>query len=72
MSRYYARSASDKTDNWPAWYVADSARGGLNVTGNLIRKHINPLHRGGVFLSGWDAVKLAIKSNRAELEETAQ
>jgi hypothetical protein len=26
MRRFYARSASDKTDNWPFWFVADEKR----------------------------------------------
>lgn len=34
--RYYARSASDKTDNWPNWFVADAERGGLNVTASIV------------------------------------
>lgn len=34
--RYYARSASDKTKDWPYWFVADSEKGGLNVTEKYI------------------------------------
>ena len=64
MGRYCARSASDNTDDWPYWFVADGNRGGLNVTAELIRKHMNPNHKGGVLLSDWDAVKLAVRSNR--------
>jgi hypothetical protein len=30
--RYFARSASDHTDDWPFWFVADRQKGGLNVT----------------------------------------
>jgi hypothetical protein len=26
--RYYARSASDQTDDWPWWFVADKQLGG--------------------------------------------
>jgi len=44
--RYYARSASDNTDDWPFWFVADSQKGGLNVTAELTRLHINPHHKG--------------------------
>jgi hypothetical protein len=33
--RFYIRSASDKTDAWPHWFVADSYQGGLNVTQTL-------------------------------------
>lgn len=63
MVRYYARSASDKTNQWPYWFVADSKRGGLNVTAELIRQHINPAHKGAVFLRDWNAVKLALTAN---------
>lgn len=31
-ARYYARSGSDRTDDWPFWFVADREQGGLNVT----------------------------------------
>ena len=70
MSRFYARSASDKTDDWPLWFVADERKGGLNVTAPLIRQHLDPDHRGGIFLSDWEAVKLAGRANRAA--ESAQ
>ena len=35
MARYYARSASDNTDDWPFWFVADDPGGGINVTAEL-------------------------------------
>lgn len=62
-ARYYARSASDKTDDWPFWFVADRNRGGLNVTAQLIRDHINPDHAGGVLLTRSWAEFLAQKAN---------
>jgi hypothetical protein len=34
--RYFARSASDRTDDWPYWFVADRSRGNLNVTVKLM------------------------------------
>ena len=37
MSRYIARSASDRTDDWPFWFVADGSPTGLNVTNQLMR-----------------------------------
>lgn len=40
--RYYARSASDRTDNWPYWFVADVERGGLNVTASIVRGLLVP------------------------------
>jgi len=59
MSRYFARSASDKTDDWPYWYVADSDKGSMNVTSSL-----EPNLKGKLpFLNPWDCVKLAMKSN---------
>jgi hypothetical protein len=48
MDRYYARSASDRTDDWPFWFVADLQKGGLNVTAELVREHVDPDHKGGV------------------------
>ena len=33
--RYYACSASDKTDDWPWWFVADKQLGGRNVTSEV-------------------------------------
>lgn len=35
LERYYARSASDRTDDWPFWFVADRDKSGLNVTRQL-------------------------------------
>lgn len=34
--RFFARSASDRTDDWPFWYIADRSRGSLNVTIQLV------------------------------------
>jgi len=59
VTRYYARSASDRTDDWAEWFVADELRGGLNVTAQL-----DPRLKGyPPFLPDWDAVKLAAKAN---------
>lgn len=65
MGRYYARSASDNRDDWPFWFVADGERGGLNVTADLIRQHTDPGHKGGVFMSDFEALELAMKANLA-------
>jgi hypothetical protein len=65
--RYYARSASDRTDDWPFWFVADSQRGGLNVTNELVREHFPKLHRpGAVFLPREFAEGLAAAVNEKE------
>lgn len=62
--RYYARSANDKTDNWPFWLVADRKRGGLNVTADLMEAHFPTRHKpGAVFLSRDGAVYLAAVAN---------
>jgi hypothetical protein len=45
-ARFYARSASDRTDDWHWWFVADRAHGSLNVTGKL-------LERAGIDTKGW-------------------
>ena len=62
MDRYQARSASDKTDNWPYWYVEDTNKGGLNVTVSLV-----PELRGRLpFVSQRDAKAVAIAANEGE------
>ena len=62
MGRYYARSASDRTDDWPFWFVADEQRGGLNVTAEVAGTP------GAVLRAPWDAVKLAMRANRRAAE----
>lgn len=57
--RYFARSASDKTDDWPFWYVADREKGNLNVTVKL-----EPLLEGALpFTSKEYAIRLAKRAN---------
>ncbi len=57
--RYFARSASDKTDDWHLWFVADET--GLNVTGKLV-----PELRGYMpFLPKETALSVAEAANRA-------
>lgn len=62
-ARYIARSASDRTDDWPFWFVADTQRGGLNVTADLIRQHLNPKHAGAVLCDRSGATGLATLAN---------
>lgn len=63
--RYYARSASDKTDNWPFWFIADRERGGLNVTSDLMREHYPDLWRpGAVFMRESEAKACAAIFNK--------
>ena len=73
--RFYIRSASDKTDDWPFWFVADEMQSGLNVTQvlrGLIGDRIAPLGDGLLsqgfsvqpFLSDYDALKLCQWANR--------
>jgi hypothetical protein len=61
--RYYARSASDRTDDWPFWLVADTQKGGLNVTAELVRQHLNVNPEGGTLCSRGHAERLAIIAN---------
>jgi hypothetical protein len=63
--RYIARSTSDHTDDWPFWFVADSNRGGLNVTAELIRQHFDPTHQGATLTMRLDAQEIAAKANEA-------
>ena len=64
-ARYYARSASDKTENWPFWFVADRNRGGLNVTAELVRAHISPDYAGLPLTHRTLAEKIAGIANEA-------
>jgi len=66
--RYYARSASDKTDDWPFWFVFDSQQGGLNVTNKLLKEFCEAFYeanKGCALLSKKDAAWLADKGNEA-------
>ncbi len=63
--RYIARPASDHRDNWAFWFVADSKRGGLNVTAELIRQHFDPTHQGATLTMKLDAQEIAAKANEA-------
>lgn len=62
-ARFFARSASDRTDDWPFWFVADREHGGQNVTADLYRRHVSPAHPGGVFLPRDRAEELASIAN---------
>jgi hypothetical protein len=63
MSRYFARSASDRTDDWPAWYVADRQLGNLNVTVRLRPEMLGYMP----FLPRADAEQLADAANAASV-----
>ena len=63
MDRYYARSASDRTDNWPFWFVADKTRGGLNVTADLMRELVSTNWRGVTLVTREIAEWLAATAN---------
>lgn len=67
QARYYARSASDNTDDWPFWFVADEQRGGLNVTATVAEATKSPCAKpGAVFRDPWGAVKLAMRANHCD------
>lgn len=57
-----ARSASDRTDNWPFWYVAAS-RDSLNITGQIARDLGYNFRPGAVLTSRDDAMLLAEQWN---------
>lgn len=58
--RFYARSASDRTDDWPYWFVADRQKSGINVTVSLA-----PKLRGFMpFVSADEARSLADAANK--------
>jgi hypothetical protein len=60
--RYYARPATYSVD-WRYWSVADREKGGLNVTSELIRQHLNPSREGAVFTDRGTAEYLAKIAN---------
>jgi hypothetical protein len=62
-ARYYARTASNRTDYWPIWFVADAQKGGLNVTEVLVRRHLNVDPEGTTLCSRGFAERLAILAN---------
>lgn len=61
--RYYARSASDKTEDWPFWFVAD--RNGINKTGEAARIAGIPWRFGAVMTDRESALEIAAKANEA-------
>lgn len=63
QGRYYARSASDNTDDWDFWFVADRLKGGLNVTAELIRLHFDANHAGATLTSRECAAEIAEIAN---------
>ena len=63
--RYYARSASDRTDACP-WFVADSRKGSVNVTAEIIRQHISHTYKGCVLVPRGLALALADVANASE------
>jgi len=66
MTKYTARSASDKTDDWQFWMVCN--REGLNITNDLICRHINQEYKRDrlPFMRRENAESLAQIGNRAE------
>jgi hypothetical protein len=62
--RYFARSASDKTDDWPWWFIADKNRGGLNVTSEVFTMLNIPLKLGAVFTHRLQATEIAELANK--------
>ena len=61
--KYYAKSASDKTDDWPYWFVANQS--GVNVTVQLLPELSGYMP----FLPKEVAVLLAEKSNEKTILE---
>jgi hypothetical protein len=59
LPRYFARPASDRTEDWPFWFVADREKGEINVTAELLP----PLRGYLPFLPADVAVELAAVAN---------
>lgn len=62
--RYYARSASDRTDDWPWWFVADKKLGGLNVTMEVCKLLNRPPVHGATLCARQSAEQLAEEANK--------
>lgn len=62
--RYFARSASDKTDDWSIWFIADRDWGGLNVTSTVWDRLLPGTRTPGVvFLDKEGAISMAAMAN---------
>lgn len=61
--RYFARSASDHTDDWPGWFVADRQKGGLNATPVVARALGDDWPPGAVLTNRDYAQELADRAN---------
>ena len=59
--KFTARSASDRTDDWPLWMVVDSQ--GQNILGDISRMLGKP---GAVFTNRCMAEKIAAILNKAK------
>jgi hypothetical protein len=57
---FVAKSASDNTDDWPAWMIWD---GHLNVTGKVMRAMYYPWRPGAVFMPREYAEQYAALAN---------
>ena len=64
--RYFARSGSDRTDDWPFWFVADKLRGGLNVTAEMAPRVFPDWVKGCVLTRRSIAEKIAATINQGE------
>ena len=64
-ARYFARSASDKTDDWRFWFVAKSNDSRRNVTHNACAEINIFTHCGAVFTTKENACWIAEKANEA-------
>ena len=61
--RYYARSASDRTDDWPFWLVADRRLGGVNQTAEVMDQVGFPRAPGQVLCDREIAEHVAARAN---------
>ena len=61
-TRYEARRASDKTEDWPFWMVVD-LNTGVNVAGKLLERILDIDMKGAVLVPRWVAEKVAKVAN---------
>lgn len=65
-SEFFARPASDRTDDWPFWFVARRDQPGRNVLAEACEVAGIPRSPGAVLALREDAEFLARKANEAE------
>lgn len=65
-NEFFARSASDKTENWPIWFVARKDAPSRNVLDKACEVAGIPRRAGAVLADKQTAIWIAEEANKAE------